>query len=303
MRKSEVSRRNLVASGMALSVLGSGWPARAQTGSFFGELLLRPLDDGRLMQLEKEFGYRDSANVLWPVPAGTKVDGASIPRAAWPFIGGPWEGRYRNASVVHDYYCDKRNRTSVATHRVFHEAMLTSGVSKWRADVMYTAVRVGGPKWSDTVVFNNGLAEVSNLFDVARPELDARARLAAQAALATAALEVDPLSVGRPDNFALVNASLPDAGGAAWEGRWGEAATATLSSGRSELTASVLGRRGDAIVLGFEEELPMTAEDFDEIQRTMPREGLSIEELDTRADNLELTIRVREMARSMRNPD
>ncbi len=299
----ELSRRSLVASGIALGALAPAWSARAQSGSYFGELLLRPLDDGRLMQLERDFGYRDAANVRWPVPAGTKVDGASIPPAAWPFIGGPWEGRYRNASVVHDYYCDKRNRTTAATHRVFHEAMLTSGVSKWRADVMYTAVRVGGPKWSDTVVFNNGLAEVSNVFDMARPELDARARLAAQTALAAAALEVDPLSIGRPDNFALVNASLPDAGAAVWEAMPFEAATATISSGSSELTASVLGRRGDAIVLGFEEELPMTAEDFAQIESTMPREGLPIEELDARADRLETTIRIRELTSRWSDPD
>ena len=255
------------------------------------------------MQLERDFGYRDGAGVSWPVPAGAKVDGASIPRAAWPFIGGPWEGRYRNASVVHDYYCDKRTRTTSATHRVFHQAMLTSGVEKWRADVMYTAVRVGGPKWSDTVVFNNGLAEVSNVFDMARPELDARARLAAQTALAMAALEVDPLSGGRPDNFALVNASLPEAAPGVWAARPFGATTATVSSGSGELSASVLGRRGDAIVLGFEEELPMTPDDFAEIERTVPREGLPLEELDARADRLEGRIRIREAASRWMTPD
>jgi hypothetical protein len=69
------------------------------------------------------------------------------------------------------------------------------------------------------------------------------------------------------------------------------------------LTASVLGRRGDAIVLGFEEELPMTAEDFAQIESTMPREGLPIEELDARADRLETTIRIRELTSRWSDPD
>ena len=42
----------------------------------------------------------------WTAPKGAKVDGASIPQLFWTPIGGPFEGKYRYASVIHDTECD-----------------------------------------------------------------------------------------------------------------------------------------------------------------------------------------------------
>lgn len=72
----------------------------AQTGKYQGELVFKSLPDGRYMQLVKPFAYLDSHGVSWPVPAGTKVDGASIPRALWTILGAPYTGKYRDASVI-----------------------------------------------------------------------------------------------------------------------------------------------------------------------------------------------------------
>jgi hypothetical protein len=83
------------------------------------------------------------------VPRGTSVDGASIPQVFWSLIGGPFEGRYRNASVVHDYYCQVRNRRWQDVHQAFYEAMLASGVDGARAMVMYKAVENFGPRWAE----------------------------------------------------------------------------------------------------------------------------------------------------------
>src|ERR1043166_8599109 len=58
--------------------------------------------DGRTMTLLNELRYTDPRGGVWVAPAGSKVDGASIPRSLWTFRGGPFEGRYRNASVLHD---------------------------------------------------------------------------------------------------------------------------------------------------------------------------------------------------------
>jgi hypothetical protein len=69
-------------------------------------------------------------------------------------IGGPFEGKYRNASVVHDYYCAVRSADWRSVHRVFYRAMLVSGVSVRRAKVMYAAVYFAGPRWDDLVVKN-----------------------------------------------------------------------------------------------------------------------------------------------------
>jgi hypothetical protein len=127
------------------------------------------LEDGRLMKLVEPFGYHDPNGVFWDAPAGATIDGASIPEALQALIGGPFNGRYRNASVIHDWYCDVRTRPWRAVHRVFYDAMLTSGVSKARAKLMYGGVYFGGPRWTDVVVSNMDLARNKYFEDMRRP--------------------------------------------------------------------------------------------------------------------------------------
>jgi Protein of unknown function (DUF1353) len=98
----------------------------AARGRYLGRLILEPLIDGRRMQLVQPFGFLDENQIRWPVPSGTKVDGASIPKVLWPLIGGPFEGKYRYASVIHDYYCDTRLRPWRMVHRVFYNAIRVS---------------------------------------------------------------------------------------------------------------------------------------------------------------------------------
>jgi hypothetical protein len=62
-------------------------------------------------------------------------------------MGGPFEGRYRDASVVHDYYCKVRTAPSDDVHEMFYQAMLANGVDSVKAGVMYYAVKWYGPRW------------------------------------------------------------------------------------------------------------------------------------------------------------
>ncbi len=101
-------------------------------------------------QLLSQYSFRDERGHLWSVPAGTVVNGASIPKAVWSWIGGPWSGRYRNAAVIHDWMCERKIADSDTAHRVFYEALLAGGVSRFRAWVMYQAVLRGGPQWEAT---------------------------------------------------------------------------------------------------------------------------------------------------------
>lgn len=105
------------------------------------------LSDGRHMQLKRPFGYVDAGDREWPVPSETIVDGASIPRVFWSLIGGPLEGLYRNASIVHDHHCVVRANPWRDVHRMFYEAMLCSGVPGIKARVMFYAVYRFGPRW------------------------------------------------------------------------------------------------------------------------------------------------------------
>src|SRR6266487_89769 len=89
---------------------GSKW------GSFNGEPVTKWNPDGRTMTLLTELRYTDPNGNTWIAPIGSIVDGASIPRYLWSFMGGPFEGKYRNASVLHDVRTEQRSgRGRIAT--------------------------------------------------------------------------------------------------------------------------------------------------------------------------------------------
>lgn len=117
-------------------------------------------EDGRIMTLLNRFAFIDDTGLSWDVPAMAQVDGASIPKFAWSILGSPFVGRYRKASVVHDWCCDIRTRGWKATHRMFYDAMRASKVSGAKARVMYAAVYYAGPRWDVGADYDASLAEV-----------------------------------------------------------------------------------------------------------------------------------------------
>ena len=124
------------------SLLGSG-----QWGHFVGTVKTEWYDDGRTMKLLDDFSYIDLAGTNWKAEKGHKIDGASIPQVFWTFIGGPFEGKYRNASVVHDFECDVQKRPWRTVHRMFYNASRCGGVEQTKAKVMFAAVYHFGPRW------------------------------------------------------------------------------------------------------------------------------------------------------------
>lgn len=107
-----------------------------------------PSDSFRDMKLLDTFGFVDPAGTIWDVPAGYITNGASIPWGLWSIIGGPYDGPYRDAAVIHDYYCEKKLRSWEATHKMFYDAALARGVSDSVASTMYAGLRLGGPRWT-----------------------------------------------------------------------------------------------------------------------------------------------------------
>jgi len=126
-------------------------PGGASNGKFVGQVVAQWLDDGRKMKLVEPFQYIDPTGLSWDAPIGSVVDGASIPQVAWSVIGGPSEGKYRNASVIHDVACEQRLRPWPDVHRNFYYGMLASGVDENLAKTMYAAVYHFGPRWSLSV--------------------------------------------------------------------------------------------------------------------------------------------------------
>jgi Protein of unknown function (DUF1353) len=146
--RSSMGRPPRLAAWVAAVVLAMTCAAFAQkVGEFKGELILRALPDGRTMELTAPFSYVDRHGVAWSVPSGTRVDGASIPSVFWSIIGAPYTGRYREASVIHDYFCATKSRHWKAVHKVFLDGMLARGVDKAQAQLMYLAVYRFGPRW------------------------------------------------------------------------------------------------------------------------------------------------------------
>ena len=135
-----------------LAACFSSLTAVAQSGEYVGTPVTRWEADGRSMILMGSFEYVDGNGRSWHVPNGVRIDGASIPGAFWSLIGAPFEGKYREASIIHDYFCEQRRRRWQDVHKVFHEAMLTSGVGSAKAFVMYKTVEKFGPRWDEPKV-------------------------------------------------------------------------------------------------------------------------------------------------------
>jgi endonuclease G len=117
------------------------------------------LADGRNATLIDPIAYHAADTVDWPVPANAALNGASIPQAFWSLIGGPFEGKYRDASIVHDYYCDHPAHSWQDTARMFYAAMRCSEVGIVEAKIMFYAVFRFGPRWPDPVLESPAPAE------------------------------------------------------------------------------------------------------------------------------------------------
>lgn len=77
------------------------------------------------------------------VPVDFLYDGASVPRLAsilFPRKG----GLYDRAACLHDWLYGTHILPRKEADRLFYKAMLSDNVPKWKAYLIYKAVRVGG---------------------------------------------------------------------------------------------------------------------------------------------------------------
>jgi hypothetical protein len=152
-------RRLLLLSAVLLTACGSGkspgsiapMAQSSPWGYYTGEPETRWNPDGRSMTLLSELRYTDPHGLVWVAPAGSTVDGASIPRSLWSVMGGPFEGKYRNASVLHDAAYDQRNRPWQDCDRMFYNAMRCSGVGAVEAKTMFYALYRFGHHWKFSI--------------------------------------------------------------------------------------------------------------------------------------------------------
>lgn len=144
---------------LALACLMTSMPAAAKPQSgvakphFSGTVSFQFVGPQQVKVLN-DFYYVDAKGETWSVPKDSVSDGASIPRIFWTTFGPPFSGEWMNAALIHDIYCDVPRRSRRDVNRVFHEALLTSGVDKVRARLMYLAVEVGAPRWNEQTTKN-----------------------------------------------------------------------------------------------------------------------------------------------------
>lgn len=136
--------------GLALIITFIAAPVSAE---FVGDLEFKPAGCKSIgkCELVYDFGYIDPNRSGWQAKAGLKTDGASIPSWAQPIIGGPWEKHFIRAAVIHDHYCIRNVRSRRATHRMFYDALVESGVNRGKALAMYYAVIVGSHMWINLI--------------------------------------------------------------------------------------------------------------------------------------------------------
>jgi Protein of unknown function (DUF1353) len=120
-------------------------------GYYDGDPVTKWNPDGRTMTVVSELRYTDPNGVVWDAPAGSIVDGASIPRYLWSILGGPFEGQYRNASVLHDVAYGEKKRPWRDCDRMFYYAMRCSGVNAIEAKTMFYAVYRFAHHWKFTI--------------------------------------------------------------------------------------------------------------------------------------------------------
>lgn len=156
-------------------------------GGFSGEpdaiWLTEDGTEDRRMRIMEDFLFNGPSSKTWSAPAGSVIDGATIPRALWTIVGSPYTGDYRRASVVHDVACvdagsDKTKRR--AADRMFFHACRAGGCSIWQAIVLYLGVRVGAaakdvPSWHAAVATETSGPRIRRTDDELRLERDFQA--------------------------------------------------------------------------------------------------------------------------------
>ena len=104
--------------------------------------------DGKYARLTEELIYIDPSHKTYTVPADFTYDGVSIPKVVWSWVGHPFMDRYVRPAALHDWHCTHRTISSGEAHRLFYLGLRAEGTGWWRAQTMYRAVQLFGPRFS-----------------------------------------------------------------------------------------------------------------------------------------------------------
>ncbi len=124
--------------------------AFAEPGGFGGSVVVEWLEQAgahQRMKLLEDFTFEDTRGRRWVAPKNHVIDSASIPPAFRSLIGPPFDGPYRKAAVLHDYYTMAKADDWRDVRRMFFDASRASGIAESEAKVMYMAVYAEAQRW------------------------------------------------------------------------------------------------------------------------------------------------------------
>ena len=98
--------------------------------------------DGRNFTLLEPIVYVSNNGESITIPIGATSDGASTPPELWVEL--PPFGKYWPAAYLHDWLYRCTQRPQSECDALLYEAMLSLGVDKIRADMIYEGVHYGG---------------------------------------------------------------------------------------------------------------------------------------------------------------
>lgn len=220
---------------LALTVFGLIACSGPSAAQFNGRVVLQPAGCQNVgsCTIAENFGFFDQLGLGWEADAGFRTDGASIPKWAQRFAGVPFDPTYVPAAVLHDWYSKSERpvRGWFQTQRMFHEALLATGVSEGRAALLYAGVLIGSGKWINTIASKpcpslqncvNGVVTEQRLMrtpetfgttDYAKDYAAMAARIEAEGLTSQAQIEALAREL-RPDDIYLFNpsGSIMDAG-------------------------------------------------------------------------------------------
>lgn len=112
--------------------------------NFLNRLQIQELDEEhRDWQLLSPLKYKGN-DETFEAPADFITNFASVPQVFWSVVS-PW-GRQMKAAIMHDYFYKTGCVSRLDADRLFYRMMKELGVSWWKRQVMYRAVRLFGSK-------------------------------------------------------------------------------------------------------------------------------------------------------------
>lgn len=112
----------------------------------------------QLWRVLARFRYQSDVAGLIEVPAGFVTDLCSQPQATMSLLG----ECAQQPSVPHDYAYSTHCMTRALADKMLYEACLLTGVSSWRAKLIYWGVRIGGGShWDPAPAANEEAAQAA----------------------------------------------------------------------------------------------------------------------------------------------